>query len=233
MNARGKKRGIAVNGSWLPLPLDFLRSRACADLSPHGMKLLIDFLSMLGPNATRNGNVSLTPKLMAVRGWSGRETLGAAVRELIDHGLLIQTRQGSRLDCSLYACTLYPLDCDIRKLDVGPGSYRTTDWMCGGDLANAPTETHKARWRHARKGTSTGSRKAGKTQTVAPPRDDVPLDRPAPGRSDAENDAEFSSSSRPGTKPPVFEGVSVPPRVTYIDVPSLCPSTAKSEGRQR
>ena len=95
MNARGKKRGIAVTGAWLPLPLDFLRSRACAELSPHGMKLLIDCLSMLGPNAIRNGDISLTPKLMAVRGWSGRETLGAAVRELIDHGLLIQTRQGN------------------------------------------------------------------------------------------------------------------------------------------
>lgn len=233
MNGRGTKRPLAVSGPWLPLPLDFLRSRACAELSPHGMKLLIDFLSMLGPNAIRNGDVSLTPKLMAVRGWSGRETLGAAVRELIDHGLLIQTRQGSRLDCSLFACTLFPLDCDFRKLDVGPGSYRTTDWMCGGDLANAPTETNKARWRHARKGSSTGSRTAGKTQTVAPPRDDVPPKRPAPGQSDAENEVDFPSSSRPGTKTPVFEVVSVPPRVTYLNTPSLCPSTAQPPGGQR
>ncbi|NMG46579.1 hypothetical protein GO613_00450 [Azoarcus communis] len=224
MNARGKKRGIAITGSWLPLPLEFLRSRACAELSPHGIKLLIDFMAMLGPNATRNGDVSLAPKLMAVRGWSGRETLGAAVRELIDHGLLIQTRQGSRLDCSLFACTLYPMDCDLRKLDVGPGSYRVTDWMHGGALANPPTETNKAVWRHARKGASTGSRKAGKTQTVAPPRDEVPAKRPAPGQTDSENEADFLSSSRPGTKTPVFEGGIVPPRVTYIDKPSLCAS---------
>lgn len=233
MNGRGNKRGLAVTGAWLPLPLDFLRSRACAELSPHGMKLLVDVLSMLGPNATRNGDISLTPKLMTVRGWSGRETLGAAVRELIGHGLLIQTRQGSRLDCSLYACTLFPLDCDMRKLDIGPGSYRTTDWMCGGDLANPPTETHKARWRHARKGPSTGSRKAAKTETVAPPRDDVPQEHPAPGRSDAENEVDFPTSSRPGTKPPVFEGASVPPRATYIELPSLCTSTAQQQEGQR
>lgn len=228
--SRGRKRGIACAGVWLPLPLDFLRSRACAELSPHGVKLLVDVFAMLGPNATRNGDISLTPKLMAVRGWSGRATLGAAVRELIDHGLLIQTRQGSRLDCSLYACTLFPLDCDIRKLDVGPGSYRFTDWMCGGELANAPTETHKARWRHARNGTSTGSRKAGKTQTVAPPRNDVPPERSAPERSDFENEADFPRSFRPGTKPPVFEGGIVPPRVTYLDKPSLPASRVGVEG---
>lgn len=233
MNGRGRKRGVAVKGAWLPISLDFLRSRACAELSPHAAKLLLDVLALLGPNAARNGDISLTPKLMTVRGWSGRDTLGAAVRELIGHGLLVQTRQGSRLDCSLYACTLFPLDCDMRRLDIGPGSYRTTDWMCGGDLADPPTETRKARWRRARKGTSTGSRKAAKTETVAPPRDDVRQERPATGRSDTENEAEFPTSSRPGTKPPVFEGASVPPRVTYIELPSLRPSTAQHQEAQR
>lgn len=169
MNGRHKKRGIAVNGPWLPLPIEFLRSRACAELSPHGLKLLVDMLSMLGPNAARNGDLCLTPKLMTVRGWSSKSSLSAAISELQDHGLIVQTRQGSRLDCSLWAVTLYPLDCDIRKLDVGPGSYRTTDWMLGGALANPPTEGKKAVWRHARKGASTGARKSAKTQTVPPP----------------------------------------------------------------
>ena len=168
-----KKRGIAVTGPWLPLPLEFMRSRACAELSPLAAKLLLDVLSMLGTNASRNGDVCLTPKLMRVRGWSGRESLGAAVRELVTHGLLMQTRQGSRLDCSLHALTLFPLDCDMRKLDVGPGSYRTTDYMCdGAGMANPPTEAKPAVWRRARK-----------TQTVAPPRDEVPPKRPATGRT--------------------------------------------------
>lgn len=173
MGRDSKKRGVAVAGAWLPLSLDFLRSRACAELSPLAAKLMLDVLSMLGTNASRNGDVSLTPKLMKLRGWSGRESLGAAVRELIAHGLLIQTRQGGRLDCSLYACTLYPLDCDLRKLDVTPGCYRTTDYMGNGaDLANPPSEAKPAVWRRARK-----------TQTLAPPRDDVPTKRPATGRT--------------------------------------------------
>lgn len=226
MNGRTKKRSIAVNGPWLPMPIEFLRSRACAELSPHGLKLLVDVLAMLGPNATRNGDLCLTPKLMAVRGWSSKSTLSAAIHELQAHGLILQTRQGSRLDCSLWACTLYPLDCDIRKLDVGPGSYRTTDWMHGGALANPPTEGSKAVWRHARKGASTGARKSAKTQTLTPPRDDLPPKRPAPGRTDPENESDFPRSSRPGTKPPVFEGSTVPPRGTYLDKPSLQGSTA-------
>ncbi|MBC9070951.1 hypothetical protein IAI53_03150 [Thauera sp. CAU 1555] len=172
MGRESKKRGIAVTGAWLPLPLEFARSRACAELSPHAAKLLLDVLSMLGPNAARNGDISITPKLMRLRGWSGRETLNAAVRELLEFGLLALTRQGSRLDCSLFAVTLFPLDCDLRKLDVGPGSYRMTDWMHGGALANAPTESSPAVWRRARK-----------TQTVAPPRDEVPAKRPATGRT--------------------------------------------------
>ena len=168
-----KKHGIAVAGAWLPLPLEFMRSRACAELSPHGAKLMLDVLGMLGPNATRNGDISITPKVMILlRGWPGRQTLNAAVRELLDFGLLALTRQGSRLDCSLFACTLYPINCDMRKLDTGPGSYRLTDWMHGGALANAPTESSPATWRRARK-----------TQTVAPPRDEVPTKRPATGRT--------------------------------------------------
>ena len=160
MSKTRNKHGISVTGPWLPLSLDFLKSRACAELSPHGVKLLFDLFSMLGPNATRNGDLCITPKVMSVRGWSGRSSLTAAVRELLDHGLLVKTKQGNRLDCSLFAITLYHLSCDLSKLDVKPGSYRTTDYMGdGATLAKPPTEEKLARWRRARK-----------TKTVAPPR---------------------------------------------------------------
>lgn len=198
MNTRGpKKRGIAVTGSWLPLPLDFLRSRACAEMSPHAAKLLFDLLAMLGPNASRNGDLCLTPKAMAVRGWSSKSSLASAIDELQEHGLIAQTRAG-RLDCALWACTLFPIDCDISKLDAGPGSYRTTDWMRGGELANPPTETHGAEWRRARKGVATGTRKIKKTDFRVPPRDDAPTKRPGAELSLPKNEANFPISSRPG-----------------------------------
>lgn len=165
---RRRRRGVAVVGPWLPVPLDFLRSRAAAELSPHGAKLLLDVFSMLGPNASRNGNISLAPRVMAARGWSGRATLNAAVRELIEHKLLVQTRQGSRLDCSLFALTVWVLDCDLSKLDVQPGAYTIGSWTVEGTLEKQPTEDAPARWRRARK-----------TESVAPPRYKVRAKRSA------------------------------------------------------
>ena len=207
----GRKRGIAVNGSWLPMPLLFLRSRACAELSPHGAKLLLDVLGMLGPNATRNGDISLTPKLMIVRGWSSRSTLNAAVKELEDHGLLARTRQGGRLDCTLFALTLFPLDCDVRKLDThAVGSFTSRDFEAAG--ASAPTELQPAVWRQARK-----------TQTVAPPRDKVHEDCPATGQTQHLAPPKTVTLSRHGTKPPVLGSLPVPPRGSYLNTTLLQP----------
>lgn len=173
MERKSKKHRVAVQGPWLPVSLNFLSSRACAELSPHATKLLFDVLAMLGPNATKNGDISLTPKVMAVRGWSGRSTLNAAKNELVRFGLLVKTRQGTRDDCSLYACMLYPLDCDLAKIDVRPGCYLTTDYMGrNAEYADPPSESNPAKWRYARK-----------TETVAPPRDEVLEVRPATGQT--------------------------------------------------
>lgn len=202
------KRRVAISGKWVPVGLEFLRSRACAELSTHAAKLLLDVLGLLGPNAARNGDICITPKTMRVRGWSGRETLNATVRELEAAGMLAKTRQGGRLDCNLYAVTFYPLDCDQSKLDATREPYTASDWQADG--ADAPTEARPARWRKVRK-----------TDSLAPPRDAKGKKRPATGRTATEKDVKKPTSSRHGTKPPVFEGSSVPPRVTYLDKPSM------------
>ena len=174
--AKSKKQQIAAEGPWTPMPLAFLRSRACAELSPLGSKLLLDVHALLGPNAKGNGDLSLAPKRMAVRGWTSRSSLHAAVRELIDHGLLLQTRQGSRIDCNLFAITLYPLDCDLKKIEARPGCYLQSAYMgSGAALATPPTEGAEAHWRHPRKLKPQGV-------FVAPPRDKVSTKRPATGQ---------------------------------------------------
>jgi hypothetical protein len=210
MSSRKGKRGVAVTGSWQPVPLDFLRSRAAAELSPHGAKLLLDVLAMLGPNAARNGDISLAPKLMRVRGWNSSATLVAAVRELEAHGLLSMTRQGSRLDCSLFACSLYPLDCELKKIDVKPGSYLTSDWMQRGSLAKPPDDHHPARWRRARK-----------LNSVIPLRNETSSNHSATERTPQGNAPEIGTSFRHGMKSPVLSLSIVPPRDTYLDKPSI------------
>jgi hypothetical protein len=199
-----RKDGVSVAGKWLPVSLNFLNSRACAELSPHGAKLLLDLLSKLGANGYGNGDLSLAPSTMRVRGWTSRQTLGAAVKELSEHGLLVQTRQGSRLDCSLFALSIFPLNCDPKKLDVGPGCYTVRDYEKSG--ANPPHESAPAKWRQARK-----------TLLDAPPRDKAGSSRPATGQSADRQQVKKGTLSRHGTKPPFFDGSAVPPRVTYLD----------------
>jgi len=149
---RDKKRSIAAQGQWLPVPIAFLRSRACAEMSPLAVKLFMDLLALLGPNCSRNGGLWISPKSLEVRGWSSRASLQEAVRELIEHGLLAVTRQGSRTVCRLYALTLYPLDCDQSKLDMGAGKYWHMEYEQGDRRLSAPpSESDPAHWRRARK----------------------------------------------------------------------------------
>jgi len=209
-----KKHGVAVSGSWLPVGLNFLKSRACAELSPHAAKLLIDLMSTLGPNATGNGDLSIAPKSLRVRGWTSRATLAAATKELMDAGLLVLTRQGSRTSCSLFAVAIYPLNCDIEKLDIRPGAYLTTDFAQNGK-GEAPTEEAPANWKAARK-----------TKRLSPPRNKL-----EENCSVAEQDGEKISNKaatlfRHGTIPPDFGGVAVPPRVTFIELPSVSTNSA-------
>lgn len=154
---KSRRESVTCLGQYNPLPLEFLRSRACAELSPHATKLLLDILAQMGPNGFRNGDISLAPAVMAKRGWTSRATLAAACEELREAGLIEQTRQGGRLDCSLWAFTLYAINCDRKKMDVGAGQYERTDWMkASPDAASVPSETKPAKWRRARKNDENG-----------------------------------------------------------------------------
>ena len=149
---REKKRRIAATGRWLPVPLEFLRSRACAEMSPHAAKLLFDLLGQMGPTCSGNGDLSISPKALAARGWASRASLQQATRELHEHGLIVVTRRGSRTACQLFAVTLFPLDCDQSKLDIRPGAYTHLEFMQGENRnANPPTDADPAQWRRARK----------------------------------------------------------------------------------
>ena len=179
--AGSKKHGVSVNGPWFPMPLDFLRGRACAELSPHAVKMLIDLCAMLGPNATGNGDLSATPAFMKPRGWVSNATRIAALLELQAAGLLVITRRGNRRSPTLYAITLWPLHCDLAKLEYGPGSFTSTDWQKGLPArARKPTMEAPAIWGQSRKGekkVAAGEKSgpaAGKPTPVMTPQRDNP-----------------------------------------------------------
>jgi hypothetical protein len=147
-----KKSSVNVDTPWIPVPIRFLRSKACASLSVHASKLLLDVLASMQSNGGRNGDISLTPSLMRKRGWTSRATLQAAIQELLDANLLSLTRQGSRFSTSLFACTLYSISCSFDKLDIRQGNYSRHDYGGpNGCLAKEPTNDQPAKWKVVRK----------------------------------------------------------------------------------
>ena len=132
--SRGKERALKAakeargGGQFLPFRLDVLRSQALASLSPHAAKLLLDLASQwqLG----RNGDASAAfENVLRARGWRSKATLHKALKELRESGLIIQTRQGSLHQCSLYALGWLAIDECGGKLDMRATTKPINHWI--------------------------------------------------------------------------------------------------------
>lgn len=131
------------------------------------------------------------------------------------------TRRGHRRQCTLYAVTLWPLDCDLSKLEHGPGSYTTNDWCAGSDRQERPTEDKPAVWLKPRKREQTtasfpdGSKSAGQT-AIGPPAMGEPAGYMPPPRGNLQaflaRYAPAAGASDESGSPSV-----PPPRDTYLD----------------
>ncbi len=84
---------------------------------PHTAKsLLVDIgRQFKGHN---NGDLCVTLKVLEPRGWTSSDTMRRALKALIDADLVMQTRQGGRNLCSLYAFTWLPINECGGKLDI-------------------------------------------------------------------------------------------------------------------
>lgn len=125
--AKDKRDG----GAFVTIPIAVLQSRAYLDASPYARMLLIDLaMQYRGDN---NGDLCAAWKVMQPRGWRSEETLQKAKRELLDLGLIVETRKGARPNkATLYAVTWCALDPCGGKLDLSPtafprGAYRLRD----------------------------------------------------------------------------------------------------------
>jgi len=126
-NAADKRDG----GTFITLPLCVLNGAAYLGVSAHARMLLFDLVSQY--RGDNNGDFCAAFSMMKLRGWKSTHTLLAAKKELIDAGLIVETRKGSRPSkASLYAVTWYALDECGGKLEVTPrgfprGAYRLKD----------------------------------------------------------------------------------------------------------
>lgn len=126
-NATDKRDG----GAFITLPLCVLNGAAFLGVSSHARMLLIDLVAQY--RGDNNGDFCAAFSMMKLRGWKSTHTLLAAKKELIDAGLIVETRKGARPSkASLYAVTWYALDDCGGKLEVTArgfprGAYRLKD----------------------------------------------------------------------------------------------------------
>ena len=115
-------------GHFLALPLAVLRSEALANLSPHASKLLLDIASQwrLGVNGDASAAFE---KVLRARGWRSKTTLHKALKELLTSGLIVQTRQGSLHQCSLFGLGWLAIDECGGKLDMQATTRPINNWL--------------------------------------------------------------------------------------------------------
>ncbi|NEX61728.1 hypothetical protein [Noviherbaspirillum galbum] len=122
-DAKQKRDG----GGFIAVPLSVLDCPAYLALSPGAVKLLWDIASQL--RGDNNGRLYCAWVVMSARGWHSQTTLMKAKSELLESGLLFETRKGARPNkAAWYAVTWLALD-EIDGMDVKPtafprGAYR-------------------------------------------------------------------------------------------------------------
>ena len=80
---------------------DMLQHPNFCRLSRRAVKLLMNVSASY--SGFNNGDLAVTLTVMAPFGWKSNDQLRKALSELLHYGFLVQTRQGGRNLCSLYA----------------------------------------------------------------------------------------------------------------------------------
>lgn len=126
--ARNRTRytGRKVTGKFFMVPRAVLESPSYRGVSSHAAKLLLDLGAQYGGH--NNGDQCAAWTLMEVQGWRSRDTLCKAKRQLVEAGLIEQTRQGGLNVATLFAFTWLPIDECGGKLDVPASKVASGKW---------------------------------------------------------------------------------------------------------
>ena len=125
--SREKMKGRKNGHSFLRLIHPLLDHPNFHALSPRAVKLLIDIAAQY--RGTNNGDLCATYSVMKKRGWSSNDQLRKGLKELLERGWLIQTRQGYRPRvASLYALTWESIDACGGKLEISATKTPLNTW---------------------------------------------------------------------------------------------------------
>ncbi len=127
--SRRKAKGRRNSGSFVAMPHAILESNSYAKLSAPAVKLMLDLYGQY--KGSNNGDFAMAWSMMSKRGWRSKDTLYRGRDELLDKGFIIQTRQGGKHRCSLYAVTWKPIDDCNGKLDCSSTRTALGYWKQG------------------------------------------------------------------------------------------------------
>jgi hypothetical protein len=114
--------------SFVMLQHRMLKHPAFMRLSARACKALLFLCSQY--TGSNNGDLTIAWKVAKRAGFTGNGNLRLATMELIEAGVVIQSRQGGRNRCSLFALAWQPIDhCGDGKLDILPTSVAPNDWL--------------------------------------------------------------------------------------------------------
>lgn len=118
------KAGKLDVGRFTALPHNVIHSMEFRALGYAARALLFDTAAQY--NQSNNGKLVCCMKYLRPLGWTSNDTITRALRQLLESGLLIQTRQGMMPPCSQaawFAIGWFSLDI-YEGLDINPKMYR-------------------------------------------------------------------------------------------------------------
>lgn len=132
-----KCRRTRTQGMFTGVPHVVLRHSNFIECPARAKALLFDLMEQVRFDGeggwANNGDFQITLRCMRGRGWTSRDQLWKARNELLEASLIVQTRQGGRNHCSLYAITWEPINRCLdkhghEKLDVPPTYAPAVNW---------------------------------------------------------------------------------------------------------
>lgn len=122
-----KKPLEPCQGRYTALPHELLDSVAFMGAGHPARSLLFDLLRQ--HNGRNNGHIQMAAPWMKKRGWTSNDVLHRAKLELIERGLIIQTRQGGlNAGANLYAVTWLEIS-NFVGLDIQSKCYHPGAWQ--------------------------------------------------------------------------------------------------------
>lgn len=123
MSKNKKNQRGSASERFAGIPHRVLETDSYVGLPNRAKALLLDITYQY--NGRNNGDLTAAFGFMKTRGWSSKETLSAAVSDLVKAGLIIKTRDGvfqnPGAKCNLYALVWRAIDeCPGKNLEVEP-----------------------------------------------------------------------------------------------------------------